>query len=37
MSEMAPVQRLVTGHDANGRAVFKSEDVTPGSRSTRAR
>jgi len=23
------VQRVVTGHDANGRAVFRSEDVTP--------
>lgn len=23
------VQRVVTGHDANGRAVFKSEDVSP--------
>ena len=28
-SGLAAVQRLVTGHDANGRAVFKSEDVTP--------
>lgn len=28
-SGLAPVQRVVTGHDANGRAVFKSEDVTP--------
>jgi quercetin dioxygenase-like cupin family protein len=28
-SGLPPVQRLVTGHDANGRAVFKSEDVTP--------
>jgi quercetin dioxygenase-like cupin family protein len=23
------IERVVTGHDANGRAVFKSEDVTP--------
>lgn len=29
MSEMAPVQRVVTGHDAQGRAVFKSDDVSP--------
>ncbi|RVU05414.1 cupin domain-containing protein [Novosphingobium umbonatum] len=34
MSEMTdsglpPVQRVVTGHDANGRAIFKSEDETP--------
>ncbi len=28
-SGLAPVQRVVTGHDANGRAVFRSEDVTP--------
>jgi quercetin dioxygenase-like cupin family protein len=28
-SGLAPVQRVVTGHDADGRAVFKSEDVTP--------
>jgi quercetin dioxygenase-like cupin family protein len=28
-SGLAAVQRLVTGHDAQGRAVFKSEDVTP--------
>ena len=28
-SGLAPVQRVVTGHDAAGRAVFKSEDVTP--------
>ena len=28
-SGLSPVQRVVTGHDANGRAVFKSEDVTP--------
>ena len=26
---LPPVQRVVTGHDANGRAVFKSEDETP--------
>ena len=26
-SGLAPVQRVVTGHDANGRAVFKSADV----------
>ncbi len=24
---LPPIQRIVTGHDANGRAVFKSEDV----------
>lgn len=28
-SGLPPVQRVVTGHDADGRAVFKSEDVTP--------
>jgi len=28
-SGLAPVQRVVTGHNAQGRAVFKSEDVTP--------
>ena len=28
-SGLPPVQRVVTGHDAQGRAVFKSEDVTP--------
>ena len=28
-SGLPAVQRVVTGHDANGRAVFKSEDVTP--------
>lgn len=28
-SGLAAVQRVVTGHDANGRAAFKSEDVTP--------
>ena len=28
-SGLPPVQRVVTGHDANGRAVFKSEDVSP--------
>ena len=28
-SGLAPVQRVVTGHDAAGRAVFKSEDTTP--------
>lgn len=28
-SGLPPVQRVVTGHDANGRAIFKSEDVTP--------
>lgn len=28
-SGLPPVQRVVTGHDENGRAVFKSEDVTP--------
>jgi quercetin dioxygenase-like cupin family protein len=28
-SGLPPVQRVVTGHDARGRAVFKSEDVTP--------
>lgn len=30
-SGLPPVQRVVTGHDANGRAIFKSEDVTPTS------
>ena len=28
-SGLPPVQRVITGHDAKGRAVFKSEDVTP--------
>jgi quercetin dioxygenase-like cupin family protein len=28
-SGLPPIQRVVTGHDAGGRAVFKSEDVTP--------
>lgn len=28
-SGLPPIQRIVTGHDAAGRAVFKSEDVTP--------
>lgn len=28
-SGLPPVQRVVTGHDEHGRAVFKSEDVTP--------
>ncbi len=28
-SGLPPVQRVVTGHDADGRAVFKSEDVSP--------
>jgi len=28
-SGLPPVQRVVTGHDANGRGVFKSEDLTP--------
>jgi quercetin dioxygenase-like cupin family protein len=28
-SGLPPVQRVVTGHNAHGRAVFKSEDVTP--------
>jgi quercetin dioxygenase-like cupin family protein len=28
-SGLPPVQRVVTGHDAHGRAVFKSEDLTP--------
>jgi quercetin dioxygenase-like cupin family protein len=28
-SGLTAVQRVVTGHDANGRAVFRSEDVTP--------
>lgn len=28
-SGLPPVQRVVTGHDARGRAVFKSEVVTP--------
>ena len=26
---MPPVQRVVTGHDAKGRAIFVSEDVAP--------
>jgi quercetin dioxygenase-like cupin family protein len=28
-SGLPPVQRVVTGHDDNGRAVFRSEDVSP--------
>lgn len=28
-SGLPPVQRVVTGHDENGRAVFKSEDFSP--------
>jgi quercetin dioxygenase-like cupin family protein len=28
-SGLPPIQRVVTGHDEQGRAVFKSEDVTP--------
>jgi quercetin dioxygenase-like cupin family protein len=28
-SGLPPVQRVVTGHDAQGRALFKSEDATP--------
>ncbi len=28
-SGLPPVQRVVTGHNAQGRAVFKSEDVSP--------
>ncbi len=28
-SGLAPVQRVVTGHDESGRAVFRSEDVSP--------
>ena len=28
-SGLPPVQRVVTGHDANGRAVFRSEDASP--------
>jgi quercetin dioxygenase-like cupin family protein len=28
-SGLPAIQRVVTGHDVNGRAVFKSEDVTP--------
>jgi len=28
-SGLGPVQRVVTGHDAAGRAIFKSEDITP--------
>jgi quercetin dioxygenase-like cupin family protein len=28
-SGLPSVQRVVTGHDADGRAIFKSEDVTP--------
>jgi quercetin dioxygenase-like cupin family protein len=31
-SGLPPIQRVVTGHDAGGRAVFKSEDVTPTKR-----
>lgn len=27
MSALPPIQRVVTGHDAQGRAIFKSEDV----------
>jgi quercetin dioxygenase-like cupin family protein len=28
-SGLPPIKRVVTGHDAQGRAVFKSEDVSP--------
>ena len=28
-SGLPPVQRVVTGHDAGGRAVFRSEDLSP--------
>lgn len=28
-SDLPPVQRVVTGHDARGLAVFRSEDVSP--------
>ena len=28
-SGLQPIQRVVTGHDERGRAVFKSEDVSP--------
>jgi quercetin dioxygenase-like cupin family protein len=28
-SGLPSIQRVITGHDADGRAVFKSEDVTP--------
>lgn len=28
-SGLPPVQRVVTGHDADGRAIFKSEDARP--------
>ncbi len=28
-SELPPIQRIVTGHNDHGRAVFKSEDVSP--------
>lgn len=28
-SGLPPIQRVVTGHDTYGRAIFKSEDVTP--------
>jgi quercetin dioxygenase-like cupin family protein len=28
-SGLPPVQRVVTGHNEHGRAIFKSEDVTP--------
>jgi hypothetical protein len=34
-SGLPPVQRVVTGHDANGRAVFKSEDAEPTDDSVR--
>ena len=29
MSPGAPIRRVVTGHDASGRAVFRSEGVFP--------
>jgi len=28
-SGLPPVQRVVTGHDSDGRAIFKSQDVSP--------
>ncbi|SER68944.1 cupin domain-containing protein [Sphingobium sp. YR768] len=28
-SGLPPIQRVVTGHNADGRAIFKSEDVAP--------
>lgn len=28
-SGLPPIQRVITGHSSDGRAIFKSEDVTP--------